>query len=296
MLNNQKDTNFQSYGFRFKEEQQQNVAGIHSLGWEKETDPKAYDWDGMKRSEIGKVIFQYTLSGMGKINIDGTTTELQSGDAFFVDIPSQHRYFLPEKSAHWEFIFITTYGIEAERCFERIKNKYGQILHLDTASAPIKQIFDLIEKTNADNIKDAFELSAYAYAFLMKLFSHIQNSDNKAWPESVLKAIIFIQQRYKDPLTLDDIAFHAQTSKYHFTRVFQYYTHMTPMAFVTKTRMEHALKLLKDHTLSIEDITRQVGYANSNYFNKAFRSFIGVAPGKYRSGKSFLPFDSIITD
>lgn len=296
MLYNKKEKTFQSYGFRFKGKQQENVAGIHSIGWDEQVDATAYNLDGMKRNEIGKVIFQYTLSGMGKIDIEGATTKLKPGDAFFVNIPSKHRYYLPKESYHWEFIFITTYGKQANKSFDYIKHNYGQILHLDAASAPIKQIFDLIEKMNINRVKDEFELSAHAYSFLMNLTSHIYSSDNYAWPESVLKAVFFILQYYAEPITLDDVVQHVQISKYYFSRLFQQHTHMTPMAFVTKTRMEHALELLKDPNLNIEDIALRVGYTNGNYFNKAFRSFIGVAPGKYRSGKYFLPFDSIITD
>lgn len=164
------------------------------------------------------------------------------------------------------------------------------------SNATMRKVTEAFRIVKADNIKDEFELSAHAYSFLMHLNSYIQSSDNHAWPASVLKAVLFVQQHYKEPLTLDDIMYHVQISKYHFTRLFQHYTHMTPMAFVTKTRMEHALELLKNDTLTIDDIAKQVGYANGNYFNKVFRSFVGVAPGKYRTGKYFLPFDSIITD
>lgn len=296
MLFNSAHFSYQSYGFRFSGKQQQIVAGIDSIGWEKETDPEAYNWNGMERNETGKIIFQYTLNGLGKINIEGKNYELKSGDGFLVDIPSNHHYYLPKESKEWEFIFLTLYGEEAERCFKLIKNKFGQILHLDSTSLPIKHIFNSLEKAAANELQDAYESSAYAYSFLMNLISHIQSSQNKSWPKSVLKAVYFIQSHYAEPISLDDIVDESQISKYHLTRIFQQYTHMTPMKFVTKIRMEQALKLLKDDSLTIDEIAKSVGYANGNYFNKVFRSFIGVSPGKYRKGKTFLPFDRILTD
>lgn len=296
MLSNSGYLSYGSYGFRFTGEQQENVAGIHSLGWEKVDDYKTYNWDGMKRSETGKIIFQYTLNGYGEIIIENQKYELAPGHAFLVDIPSKHRYYLPRESDGWEFVFITLYGNEAQKSFELLKNKFGQILHLDSSSPPIKQLFDLMNKAQNMMLQDAFVSSAYAYSFLMNLISHVKNSDNKPWPESVLRAIYFIQQNYDKPLSLDDIVQAAKVSKYHFTRLFHQCTNLTPMKFVTKTRMEQALKLLKDDTLTIEEIAKKVGYSNGNYFIKAFRTFIGVPPGKYRSGKNFLPFDQIITD
>lgn len=51
--------NYHSYGFKLRGDQQERVAGIHSIGKEYRAN-EVYEWDGMKRSENGRVIFQYT--------------------------------------------------------------------------------------------------------------------------------------------------------------------------------------------------------------------------------------------
>lgn len=92
----------------------------------------------MQRDEKGKIIFQYTLSGMGEIDIARKIYPLPPGTAFFVDIPSRHRYYFPEKGEDWEFIFLTIYGDEAKRCFEFVKNKIGQVFPLKEQSPPVQ--------------------------------------------------------------------------------------------------------------------------------------------------------------
>src|SRR5699024_8688332 len=211
----------QSYGFRLSGEQQRNIAGIDSVGWEKETDSEAYNWNGMERSETGKVIFQFTLNGLGKINITGKEFPLGPGDAFLVDLPSKHRYYLPKESKEWEFVFLTLYGEEAMRCFKMIKSKFGQILHLDSTSPPVKRIFYLIEKAANNDLQDAYESSAYAYSFLMNLISHIDQTLNKYLPKYILKVVYFIQRHYTEPISLDYIDKEAKISQNHLTRIFQ---------------------------------------------------------------------------
>src|SRR5690606_9234919 len=103
-------------------------------------------------------------------------------------IPSLHRYYLPEDSSEWEFIFITVFGQEAENCFELIRNKVGQVIHLELHSAPVMHIFNLLEKAAKNELQDAYESSSDAYTFLMKLNRTIMNADNQSWPESVQKA------------------------------------------------------------------------------------------------------------
>lgn len=82
MLSNFRSITYGTYGFHFKESsQQRRIAGIHSLGLEKQVSA-SYDWDGLVRSEKDVIVFQYTLKGAGEIVINGDTYRLGVGDAF----------------------------------------------------------------------------------------------------------------------------------------------------------------------------------------------------------------------
>ncbi|MFD2193228.1 AraC family transcriptional regulator [Oceanobacillus bengalensis] len=278
---------------------QERIAGIHTLGWEirNSTD---YDWDGRKRWETGKVIFQYTIKGEGEIIINDDKIRLKPGEAFFVNIPSNHRYYLPEDSDGWEFVHITLYGEEVRRNFEEITKSYGNILRMDEDTSPIQLIFNLYTKAVHNEIHDAYEVSSYAYTFLMELHRYLykkkEEENNKEWPESITKAVYFIHRNFQEPISLDEIVEEAGISKYHFSRLFHETLHITPLNYVTKIRIEKSIELLRNNDVTIEEISRRVGYSNGNYFSKVFRSAIGVSPGKYRNSKSFIPFDQIIQD
>ena len=131
--------------FDLKRSHQQRIAGINSLGWEKQIDC-SYDWNGLTRSEKDIIIFQYTLKGVGEISIKNHIYHLETGDAFFVKVPSDHRYYLPSNSSEWEFIHITLFGEEAIRLFEDITDQVGHILKLDLYSTPISIILKILGK------------------------------------------------------------------------------------------------------------------------------------------------------
>ncbi|KAB8136773.1 AraC family transcriptional regulator [Gracilibacillus oryzae] len=286
-----------TYFFNFTDNSQDRIVGIHTLGWEKRNSA-SYFWDGLERSELGKVIFQYTLKGEGEITIDNQTTRLKAGEAFFVTVPSNHQYYFPEDSEEWEFVHITLYGQEALRSFEEITRSDGHILTLDKNSTPIQIIFNLYNEAVNNGISDVYQASSNAYTFLMELKRAIKSKGkaglSKKYPKPVEKAIEFIHNNYSKPLALDDIVEASGVSKYHFSRLFNATMHITPLNYVVKIRMEQAVKLLKNKELTIEEIALKVGYANGNYFSKAFRSIIGVSPGKYRNNRSFIPFEQII--
>ncbi|WP_312098355.1 AraC family transcriptional regulator [Niallia sp.] len=295
MLSNNQLTSYRTYFFRFPEKQQQRIAGIYTLGWEKRNSASYY-YDGLKRSEKGKIIFQYTLKGEGEIVIDNQVRRLKPGDAFFVNIPSNHTYYLPKDSQEWEFIHITLYGEEVWRSYHEIVKDYGNILRLDDAAYPNQLIFKLFDKAAHEEIKDAFESSSFAYTFIMELKRYLLHStqSNKTIPESISNAVRYMQHHYSNPIILDDIVEASGLSKYHFSRLFQSIMQTSPMNFLTKIRLNKAIELMKDQELTIEEIALRVGYSNGNYFTKVFRSIIGVSPGKYRNSENFVPFDEII--
>lgn len=55
--------------------------------------------------------------------------------------------------------------------------------------------------------------------------------------------------------------------------------------YLTGTRMMHAKRMLLETNLSIEVISKEIGYINPKYFFKVFKKEIGVTPQEYRKRK-----------
>lgn len=289
--------NYESFGFRFKGDHQEQIVGIHSLGWEEITST-AYNWHGQARSEVGKCVFQYTLAGKGMIEIDHHVYPLYPGQAFLVQIPSDHRYFFPEDSERWEFIHITLYGDEATKTFNFMNEKAGHIISFSPESEPIKLLLSIFQEAVDKNITDAYQSSALSYSFIMELYRFSQNtgaSINK-WPEQISKAILFAQKHFDQPIGLDDMVDASGLSKYHFTRLFHQTTSTTPLKYLTKIRIDQAIELLRRSTLSIDEIAYKVGYSNGNYFSKVFNKKVGMPPSQFRLSKHTVPVDHIVID
>ncbi|TXL61093.1 AraC family transcriptional regulator [Cerasibacillus terrae] len=287
--------NYSTYGFLFRGEHIDRIAGIHTLGWEIRKN-SSYYLDGLTRSEVGKVIFQYTLKGRGEIKLNNKIYQLNPGNAFFVKIPSNHQYYLPEDSKEWEFVHITLFGEESHHIFNSITEEFGHILNLELNAKPIQLIFKLYEKAIRNEIRNSYEASSFAYSFLMglKSYSINQNFPHDKVPITIIKAVQFIHSNYRKQITLNDIAESSNLSKYYLSRLFSQTMNITPLQYLTQFRMSKALELLNDGNLTVEDIASKVGYSNGNYFTKVFRSKVGISPGKYRNKENFVPFDKVL--
>ncbi len=97
---------FLVFGFRFSDTQNDLFCQLFAIGYDWITPAHTYHWDGLKRIDGPLCLFQYTVSGKGMLEAGGITHSIQKGQAILVDIPGDHRYYLPEASSHWAFYFI----------------------------------------------------------------------------------------------------------------------------------------------------------------------------------------------
>lgn len=94
-----------------------------------------------------------------------------------------------------------------------------------------------------------------------------------------------IEKRYAEKLTVQDIANEISLSINHLMSIFKKETGETVNDFLTKVRMRHAKRLLRDPLVKIYEIAEEIGYADPNYFAKAFKKHTGLSPKEYRDGR-----------
>ncbi|WP_251026770.1 AraC family transcriptional regulator [Bacillus sp. ISL-46] len=289
---------YRTYGFRFQDVLPNDVANIFVLGREEKMPGTVYDWHGLKRKDVGTYVFQYTLSGSGRLDIADKSYTVKAGEAFIVEIPSDHRYYFPKDSEGWEFMFITLVGREAADCWRFMKEQSGPVLKVPPNSKLIQLLLKIYQETYDQRITDAYYASAKAYEFIMECYRFIRNIEKTTKDISlqITKALSFIQTHYHEPITLDDIAAVSGLSRYYFIKQFQHQLNMTPVQYLTKIRIQKAAELLRTTSSSVTDVAAQVGYANANYFNKVFRKMVGVSAGTFRDSKEVVEIDQLIID
>lgn len=98
----------------------------------------------------------------------------------------------------------------------------------------------------------------------------------------VERVLCNMRQRLHERLTLDDLAKTANFSKFHFARMFRQVTGVSPRRFLYALRLEEAKRLLLLTSLSVAEISYQVGYLSVGTFASRFTASVGVSPAAYR--------------
>ncbi len=92
----------------------------------------------------------------------------------------------------------------------------------------------------------------------------------------------FIRQNYAQNITNEQLAKYCGFSTQYFRKLFTEVYEIPPMAYVSRVRLEAAVKLLKaDDLLTIADVAEEVGFSDVYHFSKTFKKYTGVSPKKF---------------
>lgn len=107
------------------------------------------------------------------------------------------------------------------------------------------------------------------------------------YADIVGKARQFIADSYASPeISLNAVAAHVHVSPSHFSTIFSQETGSTFIEFLTDTRLNRAMELLKSSSFRSSEIAYQVGYKDPHYFSYIFKAKTRMTPTEFRQGKS----------
>lgn len=107
--------------------------------------------------------------------------------------------------------------------------------------------------------------------------------------QAVERAIATMRTNLGEPLTIDDMARTALFSKFHFSRIFQRVTGVSPGRFLSAMRLQEAKRLLVSTSLTVADISLRVGYTSVGTFSSRFTRSVGMSPTTYRRLGGHIP-------
>src|SRR5919107_6035649 len=97
----------------------------------------------------------------------------------------------------------------------------------------------------------------------------------------LLRARDLIDARYAEPLDVAAIAHAAHASPAHFSRSFKAAFGETPHQYLLTRRIERAKHLLSYTSLSVTEVSLEVGCQSLGSFSAAFRRLVGASPRSY---------------
>lgn len=120
---------------------------------------------------------------------------------------------------------------------------------------------------------------------LKSLENHESTPEPEPQAKDLSKQIIaYLEGHYADPeLDVNSVCDYFYTSSSTLTRLLKKETGMSFSDYLTKVRMNCAIRLLTDgKDYNIKEISALVGFSSQHYFSRAFKNFTGLSPKQYK--------------
>lgn len=101
--------------------------------------------------------------------------------------------------------------------------------------------------------------------------------------EAIKRAQQWIEKYYAQAVDLNEVAQLHGMSRRTFERRFKHATGDTPLAYLQRTRVEAAKRMLENHLGTFNEISYRLGYENSSHFREVFKKHAGLLPSEYQN-------------
>lgn len=113
--------------------------------------------------------------------------------------------------------------------------------------------------------------------------------------EYLQKAVDYIENNIRQPITIDECANAAGFSKYYFYRLFGIYVGTSIMDYVRKRKLAYAMLEICDGR-RILDVALDFGYSSERSFGRAFQQEYGKNPSEFRGVKYSIPPKPVLNE
>ncbi|QGZ28287.1 helix-turn-helix domain-containing protein [Streptococcus ruminicola] len=231
-------------------------------------------------------VLHFIVDGKGSFKIDGTTTELKTGDMFI--LPKGKVTFYQADSKHpWTYLWVGFSGSKAENILSKTQLLDHYFCHSTLESKVLDQIVKLTQFRD-QKLDDVTELQLIAelyklLAFLMEELPSKSMSDSNILIQNYIKQTKkIIHTQYSKTLKVSQIAKKLNLNRSYLYKIFKEETGYSIKDYLGQIRMEKSADLLINTTFHISEVANAVGFPDALAFSKAFKKHFGQSPSNYR--------------
>lgn len=209
------------------------------------------------------LLIHYVVSGSGKLMLNNNCYSVKANQIFIIP-PYTPNVYQASLDNPWNYIWIGLTGELTKHFFRTppVMDFYSNIF------------FELLNIKDMPSMREEY-LAEKAFRLYRALFSKNNGIDYIAAVQN------YIDNNYMIPdISIQKIATSLNLNRSYLSRIFKQSTGITIQNYLINTRISNAVTFLKRGD-SVQDVARQVGYADVFNFSKAFKAHTSIAPSKF---------------
>lgn len=216
----------------------------------------SYAYHNARRGRECFVIIQRSEEGVGTYRQGGREWRVPAGEAFIALVPEASEYFLRRADdGPWRFSWINFYGALSMELMRRVRAAHGPVLPMRAGDEAETAFDELVALAG----KDGYERSCRAFDFVMKWLRELGRPQIDAEPVA-LAAARLMQCRFREPLSVKELAADFGLTREHFTRLFAAQHGVGPAEYLRDLRWDRARRLSREANLTQAELALRAGF------------------------------------
>lgn len=223
--------------------------------------------------------FVYILSGSCSYNFNNEYEfTVNTGDILY--LAHNAEYTMNVRTPNYRYIYC---DFELN---DNVKRKSAIYTPQNTSDVE-NQFIKLVKNYNTFSKVSFSKCISLIYSIYSMILATEENDGlEQVTEEKIIKAKEYIDTNYfKDTLSVSVLSDNAEISEVYFRKLFKEKYHISPVQYITSTRIKKAKQLLNYRFLSLEECASQCGFSTVQYFCRVFKKTTGMTPTEYRSQK-----------
>lgn len=237
----------------------------------------------------------YVLKGKIQVTINNDTYDLEENEIEIINVDELHKLFSDDKDNkvlifHIDPFFFEKYYNDIENMFfytntsdegAQDSEEYDELrTFLSIILCEFVQKSANYDEEIEDNLVRLLYYLINNFHYLM--YEQEELKENEEQLERYHRIAKYIFNNYNNNITLQDIADKEFLSTHYLSHEIKYATGSSFTDLINITRVEASIKLLLDSDKSISDISEEVGFSHTRYFNKSFKLYYKMTPLSFR--------------
>lgn len=244
----------------------------------------SYRWDGGKRQDTSKCVFQYTIEGCGCLLYHGNTYKVNTGKAFICDLsdPESCYFYPPGETKAWNFVYCVFSNFE--ELVKQFNIQHGPVYDFGEGNFLVKKLVSLLDSQESQrSIISNFKSYSFCTEIIGEMCRLIELRKNERSNSYLaMKTCALIHKKRLERFSLKKLSLRLGVCPEHLCREFKRHLNCSPKRYHDKLRIESICEMLLNDSDSIKEVAGHFGFDDISNFNKFFKKHCSITPGQFR--------------
>lgn len=241
------------------------------------------DWHCVSHTHNHTELF-YIIGGEGQFLIQDQLYPVHINNLVIIN-PNVPHTEVSLNSQPLEYIVLGIGGVELQ-ANNTANGQFSILDHFESVeiSSCLRNILREMEQKNT-GYEDICQ--AYTEILIIRLMRNTSlaiptESENVSTNRQCATVKRYIDQHFKEALTLDQLAEKGHMNKFYLSHAFKRVYGSSPINYMISKRIDESKYLLAETDLSMSQIAQLLGFSSLSYFSQVFRRTQNITPMEYR--------------